>query len=217
MSAAAPFTVDRVVAAYERGAVALAAAYEGLDPAAVHAPFLDLMPPSGARVLDVGAGSGRDASWFADTLGYRVTAVEPCAALRAEAMRRHPSASIEWSGERLPSLSRLRREQREFDLIWVNGVWMHLPPAERALAFAALAGLMAPNGGIAISTRSGPAPVGRPAADASARSLSELGSQHGLVAVRCINDADARGCHAVRWLRLWFGADGPAPYFAPSP
>ena len=55
-------------------------------------------------MLDVGAGTGRDAAWLA-RLGHEVVAVEPSAAMRAEAERRHPAARIRWIDDRLPGLA----------------------------------------------------------------------------------------------------------------
>jgi FkbM family methyltransferase len=46
-----------------------------------------------ACVLDIGAGSGRDAAWLA-SLGYEVIAVEPSAAMVREAQRIHSESAI---------------------------------------------------------------------------------------------------------------------------
>ncbi|MCS4097927.1 protein-L-isoaspartate O-methyltransferase [Salinibacter ruber] len=40
--------------------------YERLDTAELHGDWLSLLPSTQLLVLDVGAGSGRDAAWFAD-------------------------------------------------------------------------------------------------------------------------------------------------------
>jgi hypothetical protein len=39
--------------------------HESLDPATVHLWWLDQLPPGPAAILDIGAGSGRDAAWLA--------------------------------------------------------------------------------------------------------------------------------------------------------
>ena len=59
------FTVRDVVASYDANAPTLAPGYEDLPFEEVHASVLDLLPDAGACVLDMGAGTGRDAAWFA--------------------------------------------------------------------------------------------------------------------------------------------------------
>ena len=54
---------------YEQNANQLVAQYESLTFEDVHPSILDLLPASGATILDVGAGSGRDAAWFAGNVG----------------------------------------------------------------------------------------------------------------------------------------------------
>lgn len=67
--------------------------YESLTFEDVHASLLDLLPAPGATILDIGAGSGRDAAWFA-ARGDDVFAVEPSEAMRAHARALHPSLRI---------------------------------------------------------------------------------------------------------------------------
>ena len=47
---------------YDARAGELAAAYEAVDPDRLHAWLIDLLPAEPGLVLDVGAGSGRDAA-----------------------------------------------------------------------------------------------------------------------------------------------------------
>lgn len=54
----------------------LAVDYEGLDQAAFRQSCADLLPGGAGRLmLDIGAGSGRDAAWLADP-GFKVVAAE---------------------------------------------------------------------------------------------------------------------------------------------
>ncbi|WP_158600988.1 class I SAM-dependent methyltransferase [Teichococcus wenyumeiae] len=81
---------------YETNAEAVVPQYEAADPVTLHTWLQDLLPSSPAAVLDVGAGSGRDAAWLAG-LGHDVVAAEPANAMRTEGMRRHPEpASAGW-------------------------------------------------------------------------------------------------------------------------
>ncbi len=80
---------------YDAQAAAQAAAYDAVDPRRLHAWLAGLIPTGPALVLDVGAGSGRDAAWLAG-LGHDVVAVEPAPAMRAEATRRYSQAGVRW-------------------------------------------------------------------------------------------------------------------------
>ena len=111
----------RPTAWYETRAAALAASYEALDPARVHGWLAGLLPAARALVLDVGAGSGRDAAWLASS-GHDVVAAEPSPAMRAEAIRRYPEAGIRWIADRLPALTATLRLGLAFDLILVSAV-----------------------------------------------------------------------------------------------
>jgi hypothetical protein len=71
-----------------------------------------------------GAGTGRrrgdrprcGLAWLASR-GSEVVAVESSGAMRAEAQRPHPSPSIRWVSDSLPSLDRVLRIGLSFDLI----------------------------------------------------------------------------------------------------
>jgi protein-L-isoaspartate O-methyltransferase len=82
----------------------LFARYESLAPVDVHRAVLHLLPGASARVLDIGAGTGRDAAWFAER-GHQVVAVEPTDTLRLRAMTLHPSPRIAWVNDALPELA----------------------------------------------------------------------------------------------------------------
>lgn len=55
--------------------------YETVSAPDLHGPVADLLPAAPSQVLDVGAGSGRDAAWLAK-MGHEVLAVEPSATFR---------------------------------------------------------------------------------------------------------------------------------------
>ena len=71
------------------------------------------MPAAPALVLDVGAGSGRDAAWLT-RLGHDVVAVEPSPAMRAEAERRHADQRIRWIADSLPGMTATLRRFCQF-------------------------------------------------------------------------------------------------------
>lgn len=147
-------------AGYGAEADALAVQYESVAFEEVQRGLLALFPAAPARVLDVGAGTGRDAAALA-RLGHRVTAVEPTAELRAHGRRLHADTAIRWVDDALPGLPRLRASAEQYDLILITAVWMHLDPAERAEGIRTVAELLAPGGTLAMTVRSGPVPTGR--------------------------------------------------------
>jgi SAM-dependent methyltransferase len=112
------------------------------------------LPKSPALVLDVGAGSGRDAAWLR-SLGHKVIAVEPCPEMAAHARRLGRCHDIEWIDDRLPELAKVSSRNSRFDFILANAMWMHLAPDERAPAIASLIGLLSPGGKLAIAFSEG--------------------------------------------------------------
>ena len=132
-----PFTIRDVLASYNAHAPTLVRTYEDLPFEQVHAPVLDLLPDPGAHILDMGAGSGRDAAWFAAN-GYHVVAAEPSAEMRNLGKALHPSPDIRWLDDALPAQEKVLRSKLTFDLIWLSAVWMHVPPSARARAFRML-------------------------------------------------------------------------------
>jgi SAM-dependent methyltransferase len=109
---------------YAAEADALARQYESITFAQAHRPYLHLIPTEAARVLDIGAGTGRDAGALAE-MGHQVVAAEPTAEMRAYAARLHPSSRIEWVDDSLPNLAVLTARNERFDLVMMTAVWMH--------------------------------------------------------------------------------------------
>jgi len=136
----------------------LAEQYEALRFEAVHSAWLPFIPMQPGRALDAGAGTGRDAAWYA-ARGWRVIAVEPVAAFREHALAEHDHPNIEWREGALPELHGV---EPGFDLITVSAVWMHLDRAERPAAMRRLTRLLQPGGRLFLSVRDGPSPFGRP-------------------------------------------------------
>lgn len=183
---------------YEEHALRLVQQYESLPFQEVHAGLLDLLPPAGGAVLDVGAGSGRDAAWF--TLnGYDVVAVEPTHEMLAEARKLHPSNRIHWVSDSLPDLPHVRRLGLTFDFILLSAVWTHIPPADRQRSLRKLATLLAPKGRIAISLRMGTPDAERPMYEVSLPELTSLAQQFGLRIVHTSESNDRLGRREVSW------------------
>lgn len=183
---------------YEQNAPALVTQYESLAFEDVHGALLDLLPKPGATILDVGAGSGRDAAWFASH-GYDVVAVEPSDAMRSRGRALHQSPRIHWLSDSLPDLAQVRRLGLTFDLILLSAVWMHVPPASRARALRKLATMLSPSGRIAISLRLGEPDTARAMHEVTLHELSSLSQQFGLRLIRATESADRLGRANVAW------------------
>lgn len=139
---------------YDCDAESLARSYNALDPNTVHAAWLSLlanMKPGLA--CDIGAGSGRDANWLA-AQGWDVIAVEPSAAMRAQAVvNSHPN--VTWLDDSLPDLNQLRALGHRFDLVLISAVWMHVPRSARERAFRRISDLIKPGGLLVMTLRHG--------------------------------------------------------------
>lgn len=191
---------------YAEAAPELLAEYDAVRVEAVHAGILDLLPDPPAEVLDIGAGSGRDAAWLA-ARGHHVTAAEPVAEMREGARRLHPTARIRWCADALPDLPDLSQGRTKFDLILMTAVFMHLDAEERAAALPCIAGLLRPGGRLILSLRHGPVPEGRRMFEVDPAEVRALAGAAGLALLRELAEAPtlARNRAAgIRWTRLAF-------------
>jgi SAM-dependent methyltransferase len=178
----------------------LAVQYEEVTFGEVHRDVLSLVPARPARILDIGAGTGRDAAALA-VLGNSIVAVEPTTELRAHGQRIHAGSAIEWIDDILPTLA-LRQCPGRFDAVFATAVWMHLDAEERGQAMARIAALLLPGGRFFVNLRHGPVPDGRHMFDVSAAETAELGAAHGLRTVLSSERSDLHGRDSVRWSSL---------------
>ena len=191
---------------YAEEAPRLLRQYESFSFEDAHRAVSHLFPPPPARVLDIGAGTGRDAAGFA-ALGHRVVAVEPTAALREGAIALHPSPRIEWLDDSLPDLDIVRARGEIFDLVMLTAVWMHLDTRQRRRAMPRVAGLARPGGTAMLSLRYGPVPVGRRMFAVPPEETVELAAESGL---RLVFNRPAKPVldnPGVSWVRLAFARE----------
>ena len=189
---------------YSRDAARFFNEYEGIPFETAHEAFLASLPTEPGVVLDVGAGSGRDAAWFA-ARGHEVFAVEPAVRLRDMAADHHKNPRIHWIDDRLPSLERVRRSGTRFNAIWASAVWMHVPTQEQPRAFRVLANCLRPGGRLFISLRHGDFDDDRMSWGVSAPDLIGLARKHGLVCIAHHGQVpDLRGRRGVSWENLVF-------------
>ncbi|MFE4517006.1 class I SAM-dependent methyltransferase [Kitasatospora sp. NPDC056783] len=190
-------------AGYGEAADELAVQYESVSFAEVHRDLHHLYPVEPGAVLDIGAGTGRDAAALA-ALGHRVVAVEPTPELRAVGERLHAGRGIRWVADALPELPLLVSEGERYDLVLLTAVWMHLAPEERPPAMAALARLLAPGGRLALTIRHGPVPPGRRMFDLPPEPTIDLAAAHGLRLRHRAARPDLHGRGGVHWTALLF-------------
>ncbi|MDR3481928.1 MAG: methyltransferase domain-containing protein [Burkholderiaceae bacterium] len=102
----------------------------------------------GGRVLDVGAGSGRDLAVLR-AMGFDAFGVEPNAAMRAVAVCNHPELAGRVLDGALPQLG--VPFGGGFDGVVCSAVLMHVAPADLPPSALALRALLAPGGRLLVS------------------------------------------------------------------
>lgn len=171
---------------YHHNALTLSHQYNSVSFESVHHSWKPYWPLAGDKVLDVGAGSGRDARWMQQQ-GCEVIAVEPSNALR-ELGAEYTGVEVTWINDTLPALSRTENLGMRFDLILVSAVWMHLPSSYRERAFRKLSNLLAPNGRLIISLRHGEFDDQRQGYSVSVQELEQL-AKNSALQVRHIDES----------------------------
>lgn len=190
--------MDGVQHYYAREVQALAERYESVNFETVHRGVLNLLPSPPGRAIDIGAGTGRDATALS-RLGFDVVAVEPVSELREVAQRLHAEAPVTWVADALPGLAQLAGP---FDLLLLSAVWMHLDEAERGQAMQRLHALTAPGGRLVITLRHGPPPGDRHMFDVPADETVMLAEHCGFQVVHVGAGADQLGRDEVHWSTL---------------
>ena len=152
---------------YNENADALAQQYLSKSFEEVHHSWAHFLPNiienPNARILDIGAGSGRDAKFIAQAAlnkhgeqnGTQVIAVEPANLLAELGARQTAELKVKWLTDSLPALSTITKQEVSFDLILLSAVWMHIPISERSRSIRKLANLLKPGGKLVISLRHG--------------------------------------------------------------
>jgi SAM-dependent methyltransferase len=189
------------VAWYDENAEAIIERHESLAPERVNAWLADALPNQPVLVLDVGAGSGRDAAWLVSR-GHEVIAVEPSEQMRIRGLRLHLANRIRWINDRLPGLENVHRLGISFDLILLNAVWMHVAPASRLRAFRKLVTLLKPGGWMAVSFRQPEPGNPRSMFPCHVDELEQLARIHGTFIERVETASDELARTGVEWTRV---------------
>jgi SAM-dependent methyltransferase len=133
----------------------------------VHESWSEYLPSiidnPNARILDLGAGSGRDVKYLAELAdkihqennNIQILAVEPAQKLSSLGQRTTQNLTVNWVDDSLPALTSITKLEVSFDLILLSAVWMHIAPSERSRAIRKLANILKPGGKVVISLRHG--------------------------------------------------------------
>ena len=203
-------TSATAIAGYTTHAAQLVARYDAIPNELWYAPVRHLLPATPARIIDIGAGTGRDARWLA-TMGHDVTAVEPVPAFAAAGQAQ---GSARWITDALPDLPHTLALNEKFDLILLSAVWQHLDAGERQAAAPVLRCLAATGAALLMALRHGPASTDRPVwpidVDATARLLARSGFRETFrTSAPSIQPANLAA--GVRWTWLALAAQPEAP------
>ncbi|WP_027697191.1 class I SAM-dependent methyltransferase [Vibrio litoralis] len=189
--------MSQTIAIYNENAAQFVEQYDSVTFESVHQSWQEYWPQSGSNVLDIGAGSGRDSRWFVNQ-GCSVVAVEPCDNLRQLGQQNSPD-SIQWFGDYLPDLVGVEALARQFDLILLSAVWMHIPVELRPASLKALAEQLNAQGKIVITLRHGDFDDGREGYDVSIKEIESLANQVGLVICQQSDSDDVLQRNSVIW------------------
>ncbi len=137
----------------------IAGQYDAAEPEI--GKFLRMGFSEGMRVLDIGAGSGRDLGLLMK-MGCYAYGVDPSDELRAAALQRHPQLVGRVISGELPALG--QPFGGNFDGVLCSAVLMHLPRAEVLDAAIAIRNVLKENGRLILSI-----PLERPGVDSDHR------------------------------------------------
>lgn len=131
---------------YENKAAAYAASTRVIDVSEARSRFLSFLPAT-ARILDVGAGSGRDALAFMQD-GYAVAALDASPAM-ADRCRAHTGLDV------MVIEAKDLNQKNRYDGIWANAVLLHLPVEELRVTLDVLVRALTHEGVIFMSFKQG--------------------------------------------------------------
>jgi SAM-dependent methyltransferase len=157
---------------YETHAAEIAARYESV--ASPVARYFAVAFAVGSRVLDIGAGSGRDLAELL-SLGFDGFGIEPADALRTAAVAFHPELESRLRAGALPHVGTPFGGQ--FDGILCSAVLMHVPESDLVDAAFALRQLLRPHGRLLLSIPLCRADVGPEERDADGRLFKAYASE----------------------------------------
>jgi hypothetical protein len=140
---------------------------------------------------------GRNVKWFFQQ-GCSVAAVESASALREIAIS-NSSTQIIWLDDSLPALASVYELSRQYDLILLFAVWMHLTIKQRIKSMKALLVLLSENRKLVITLRHGSFSDGRETYGVSVAEIEKLGRHLGLSICDVVQGEDSLMRAEVTW------------------
>ena len=152
---------------YNENAKEFAKQYLSMSFEQVHQSWSQFLPSiienPNARILDLGAGSGRDVKYLAELAekthktdnNIQIFAIEPATQLANLGGQVTNVLNVKWLNDSLPALSNITKQEVSFDLILLSAVWMHIPQSDRTRSIRKLANLLKPGGKLVITLRHG--------------------------------------------------------------
>ncbi|MGB2741950.1 MAG: methyltransferase domain-containing protein [Cognaticolwellia sp.] len=174
-----------VIDGYVEDASLLIQSFEAISSPDLLSHILGFIPHSNDRVIEIGAGTGRDAAWLASK-GLSVLAVEPVSEFRAAGQYLHPSPLIEWLNDSLPALAKTMQRKQSYQLALLISVWQHIPKDEKLVSLSNLYSILEEKGRLIISVRNGPGAKNRKCYPTSAEETIKLAQLSGFELIfRC--------------------------------
>ena len=187
---------------YRKNSQQLAEQYNSVSFENIHKDWLTYLPKKEAVVIDIGAGSGRDAVWLSEQ-GYKVVAVEPVVEFYTQFLNDYSEnpafENINWIVDQLPEIKKLKGYSNKASLILLSAVWMHLKEQERIQAMQRLSSLCMDNGLLVISLRFGQSPDERLMYPVSIDELKILGRQNNFKIKNISRSSDQLKRNDVFW------------------
>ena len=139
---------------YDENAVEFACQTAHIDMQDLYELFISQLPQRDTQcILDVGCGSGRDASYFAEQ-GYEVTAIDASAELIQWAQKHHMSSRISWVHLDFSSIKNQAWENK-FTGIWACASLLHVPFLELPFVIKSLLKTLTDDGVMYLSFKYG--------------------------------------------------------------
>lgn len=201
---------DQTISAYDSQARELAEHYENCSGG--FSEWFDVAFPKQCRVLDVGAGSGRDLALLLAG-GWEAFGIEPSPGLIEEALRCHPELQGRLSQDGLPALSTI--PDQSFDGTLCSAVLMHIPEEELFDSIFSLRRILKPGGRLLVSLSIKPDGTPTRGRDSKGRIFNGLSagkiewllSRCGFRKIETGRSDDALGRTERRWVTLLFSLE----------
>ena len=199
--------MNSTLAFYEDNAAEITRKYEEVDFDGPVERFARSLPP-GAKILEIGSGSGRDAALMLK-LGLSVTGLDGSERMIREAIRLHPELADKLIHCILPSP--LPFVDHRFDAAMSWAVLMHLPSSDLSSVFKEIARVIVPGGLFVYSVNSRRSGLDVENRDNRGRRFTcmqpagweELHKAAGFETVETVESDDITGRPGIRWVTVW--------------